>query len=302
MSFRKMFLSTLVFTVFFFGVSSICFGVIGAREGRDPFEALNDRLKEKGSVKEISISKQINWKTDQALTIRSVSSDIEIYQSTTGSSTIEVIGSATENLSDSIKLDVKVDEKGMTVKLIEDERTGENSKFDFFDLKKSIRFNDLKVKAYLASTPENLELVTVSGDVRMFVPLSKGLKVSSVSGEFIANGFSVENLDLKSISGDVKMKDSTLRKAQFEVVSGDVELEVINEDPEIKLNSVSGDGKFKFLSEPNFQVKLNSVSGDLKVHGESVNKKSWGGQRAKTLGLGKGQVEAHSTSGDLEIL
>jgi DUF4097 and DUF4098 domain-containing protein YvlB len=114
-----------------------------------------------------------------------------------------------------------------------------------------------------------IEINTVSGDIKLQAGNVKKLQLNDVSGQFLFNGMT-QNVDAHSVSGDLKFI-------------------LQNAEPNLSISSTSGDVALEFLAKPNVNISYDSVSGDLK------------GTKDTKLGAGLGQIRVSTVSGDLRI-
>jgi DUF4097 and DUF4098 domain-containing protein YvlB len=133
--------------------------------------------------------------------------------------------------------------------------------------------------------------------VQARVPHGAGINVKTASADSEIRGH-IGNLEVNSVSGDVRLRGEVAEDATVKAVSGDVDLERVGGD--VSVQTVSGDlrargvtgsadarsvsGDIRLDSLEGGDVRFNSVSGDIEI----------GIAPGSLL-----DVDAHSTSGDL---
>ncbi len=130
---------------------------------------------------------------------------------------------------------------------------------------------------------DNLEVLTISGDIYLDNTTSSISKISSTSGNLNIYLLNSQNLELFTISGNIYLDNSTPNKVK--TTSGNVYIKSVIER-NLNLISVSGDFKITSLENSNFKVEFNSVSGDFKGQGNND---------------GECLIFVKTTSGDLEV-
>ncbi|MEK2646976.1 DUF4097 family beta strand repeat-containing protein [Bdellovibrio sp. BCCA] len=138
-----------------------------------------------------------------------------------------------------------------------------------------------------ASFAQELDVVTVSGNVTVENLNVDELELKTVSGDIALNQVSANKIEMKSVSGNLNAEGASIKKIEGKSVSGN--LAFANSLPaDIDLTSVSGDVKMKLVKNDKTQFALKSVSGDIKnAHGSNKN--------------GNYNVKVSTTSGDIEI-
>lgn len=152
---------------------------------------------------------------------------------------------------------------------------------------------DLEIRMEIpASFIQDLEILSVSGNISAENLKLNSADLKTVSGEITLNKLSALSLKVETVSGDSKVGSSSLKVVHGQSVSGEIEIEN-SESAEANLNSISGDIKLKVPKLATFEFKLNTVSGDIKnAHAKStVSDKS----------MAKVNIEVSTTSGDIII-
>lgn len=160
------------------------------------------------------------------------------------------------------------------------------------------------------------------------VPAGVRLRASTVSGDVFASGLRA-NVDLSSVSGDVRLRDVTAQAVEAQSVSGDIELIDVHAD-EVGAQTVSGDvdfsGEIRRGGDYDFQtlsgdvvlrvprgigaeVTASTFSGDFETSfpftSTGVQRESKWARRQRingTIGDGGATIRLQSFSGDVEIL
>lgn len=149
--------------------------------------------------------------------------------------------------------------------------------FNFFNFAR-VSYDIYIPKSY----SENLEIKTVSGDVKILEGLElKNAKLSSTSGDIeIPNVLKAKNVEIKSVSGDIDLGKIETQELTIGTTSGDIDIETAENN--VKTKSVSGD-----IEIENINGKLNAktTSGSIKAYNFNIT----------------GETEINSTSGDINF-
>lgn len=174
---------------------------------------------------------------------------------------------------------------------------------------------DLKESPHLLKTEVTESTLTLSEangvkdlDIQIEVPekFHEDLDLITVSGDINVENLSVSLLDLKTVSGDVSLANVTADKAYFKSVSGDAtststsfkrfdgktvsgDLDLVNlQDAPMDFYSVSGNVTLKLNESKNRHFVVKSASGNIEnKHASNKN--------------GDVEVSVTTTSGDIEI-
>lgn len=134
------------------------------------------------------------------------------------------------------------------------------------------------------------------------VPRLADLEVSTVSGDIRVSGVAPGELSLQAVSGDITANGAP-RRARISAVSGGVQLAM--NTPQIKVETVSGD--LTLQGRLNGEISLESVSGDIRLDtlGERLRRlsaSSVSGDMVLKTALGEdGEIRLESVSGDLRL-
>jgi Putative adhesin len=150
----------------------------------------------------------------------------------------------------------------------------------------------------------NLQVSTVSGDVRMTTHDDHALQVKTISGDMIVNGADGD-VQVKTVSGDAELTFGSLTRARIESVSGDVKVSsTLAPTGQFEASSVSGDLQVKFSAEPDADIDVQSFSGDISnCFGPKPTEEKYGpGSRLNfRSGKGGGHVHIDTKSGDVSV-
>ena len=146
---------------------------------------------------------------------------------------------------------------------------------------------------------------SVSGNVE--VDSARGtenIEISSVSGDVKVDGLEASRVTFESVSGDIEITDADCGRASIKTVSGDVRyVGSLEASGRYEFKSHSGDVNIAVSGDTGFEIDAKSFSGEiesdfpLEVH-------SVGGERRKLNGVygdGSAYIEATTFSGDVNI-
>lgn len=126
--------------------------------------------------------------------------------------------------------------------------------------------------------PRRGKVTSVSGDIHLAMN-SPLLRVETVSGNLVTQGRLNGEIALESVSGDIRLDSlgERVRKLSADSVSGDMELTVaLADDGEIRMESVSGDLRLRLPTGLSATVSGESFSGELSAPGVKVRKEEFG--------------------------
>lgn len=147
-----------------------------------------------------------------------------------------------------------------------------------------------------------IELSTVSGDIEFTGRAGRGA-FESVSGDIEASGVSGE-VSVSTVSGDATLKAGLLERAQFETVSGNLELTLsLADGGRLTAEAMSGDVVLKVPAEQQGEFNVQTFTGDIRSDFGDVEDESFGpGSRLKHVVGGNGaQFRIENFSGDVRI-
>jgi hypothetical protein len=151
----------------------------------------------------------------------------------------------------------------------------------------------------------DLQVNTVSGDVRLATRNSHDTQVKTVSGDISLTGAD-GNVQVNTVSGDSALSLGTVSRAHFESVSGDINVSsaALAGSGQLDAASVSGDLKVNFAAPPDADIDVQSFSGEIKnCFGPKAVEEHYGpGSRLNFRnGKGGGHVHLDTKSGDVTL-
>lgn len=141
--------------------------------------------------------------------------------------------------------------------------------------------------------PRRGRIGTVSGDVRLALN-SPQLRVETVSGDLRLQGRMNGEVALETVSGDIHLDTlgTPLQRLTANSVSGDMTLDAaLAEDGEIRVETVSGDVQLRLPSDLSAQVSAESFSGDLYAPDARVQRQPYGTGASLRARYGSGKGE-----------
>lgn len=141
---------------------------------------------------------------------------------------------------------------------------------------------------------------TVSGDIEIKAS-SADTRLQSVSGDIQAQQTS-GSFRAETVSGDLQLTGGNFTEVDIEAVSGDLKLNLssLNDEAEVRVESVSGSIEFTAPKTLNTQLRLETFSGSLR---SDFGKPDAAQPEliTATLGSGKGQLQVETHSGDIAL-
>jgi putative adhesin len=166
------------------------------------------------------------------------------------------------------------------------------------------RRNDTRV-SFTVRVPAGLTLHagTVSGDV-LAERLEGELEIRSVSGDVRLTGASGRAIDLETVSGDVELADVRSKDVSGHTVSGEISFAgPIEDEGTYDFSSTSGDITVRLPARPNASLKAATFSGrlssDLPISPDDSRRRRH--RYAATWGSGSARLDLETLSGDLVI-
>ena len=150
-----------------------------------------------------------------------------------------------------------------------------------------------------------LQVNTVSGDVRLAAHNSHNAQFKTVSGDLNISGAD-GSVQVSTESGDAMLTLGTVTRAHFESVSGDVSVasSALAAAGQLEATSVSGDVGVHFTALPDADFDVQTFSGDIKnCFGPKPVEQQYGpGSRLSFRnGKGGGRVHIDTKSGYVEL-
>ena len=151
----------------------------------------------------------------------------------------------------------------------------------------------------------DLQVSTVSGDVRLATHNSHNAQIKTVSGDIHLNGAD-GTVQVNSVSGDATLSLGTVSRAHFESVSGGISVTsaALAASGQLEANSVSGDLSVRFAALPDADIDVQSFSGDINnCFGPKAIEEQYGPGRRLNFrnGKGGGHIHIDTKSGDVEL-
>lgn len=147
----------------------------------------------------------------------------------------------------------------------------------------------------------DVDLRTVSGDVRIDAMRARSLRIRTISGDVAAGDLAAEKTSFETASGDWTEAGApggfTCR-----TISGDVDLRFVSFDGDVRINSTSGEIRLDLPEGADFSLEATSVSGDI-TSGFPTTVTGGRGRRtlAGTVGRGLHRIVIRTISGDVWI-
>jgi len=184
-----------------------------------------------------------------------------------------------------------------------------------FDLKSLGRLFDKICRKFTAtsetgtltlSVPESLlpalHIGTESGDVAIAAMPFAFLRAGTVSGDININDVTVDQeLRLTSASGDITLSNVRAAQLYLSAISGDVDVQSCNAHTSVRLNTTSGDISWNGSC---MEAELSTISGDAELNGtaEKVSFRTVSGDASIILHGGQLKfVKGNTTSGNLDV-
>lgn len=150
----------------------------------------------------------------------------------------------------------------------------------------------------------DLEVNTVSGDVRLAARNAHNTQFKTVSGDLIVNGADGE-VQMNTVSGDTELVLGTVSRAQLQSVSGDMKVSgTLAADGQIDAQSISGDVQLNLAAQPDADIDVQTFSGDISnCFGPKALEQQYGpGSRLNFRnGKGGGRLHLETKSGDVRL-
>lgn len=150
----------------------------------------------------------------------------------------------------------------------------------------------------------NLQVNTVSGDVRMSTHDDHAMQIKSISGDINVSGADGD-VQVKTVSGDAELALGSLSNARIESVSGDVQVSsTLAPVGQFEASSISGDLRVRFSAQPDADIDVQSFSGTISnCFGPKPTEEHYGpGSRLNfRSGKGGGRVHIDTKSGDVSV-
>jgi len=150
----------------------------------------------------------------------------------------------------------------------------------------------------------NLQVNTVSGDVRLSTHDDHAMQIKSISGDLNVSGADGD-VQVKTVSGDAELALGSLSNARIESISGDVQVtSTLAPAGQFEASSISGDLRVRFSAQPDADIDVQSFSGTISnCFGPKPTEEHYGpGSRLNfRSGMGGGRVHIDTKSGDVSV-
>lgn len=154
-----------------------------------------------------------------------------------------------------------------------------------------------------ASSPGQAKFENVSGDITLRITTAD-VEVSSVSGDVKLGGGLNGEVELETVSGNLSLLAQPLSKLRANSVSGDLNLKAgLKPGGTINIESLSGEVDLALSRNSGARVHVESFSGGIHSPSGKVHEEEHGPGKSleTTLGDGRGQIRVESFSGDVTI-
>jgi hypothetical protein len=151
----------------------------------------------------------------------------------------------------------------------------------------------------------DLQVNSVSGDVRLATRNSHNAQIKTVSGDVNVGGAD-GTIQVNTVSGDATLTLGTVSRAQFESVSGSVSVSAaaLAAAGQFEATSISGDLAIRFTALPDADIEVQTFSGEIRnCFGPRPAEQEYGpGNRLNfRSGKGGGRVHIDTKSGDVAL-
>lgn len=154
-----------------------------------------------------------------------------------------------------------------------------------------------------ASSPGQASFENVSGDITLRITTAD-VQVQSVSGDVRLGGGLNGDVELETVSGNLSLLAQPLSKLRANTVSGDVSVKAgLKPGGTINVESLSGDVDLNLLRNTGAKVRVETFSGDIRSPSGTVDKEEHGPGKSldTSYGDGRGRINVESFSGDVSI-
>lgn len=182
---------------------------------------------------------------------------------------------------------------------------GVSSEIDVSGVKGSVRANTVSGDISVDAATSDYALESVSGNIRLHGTQENArVKASTVSGDLRLGDIKGE-LDAGSVSGDIYVKGGELVRAEAGNTSGDIEIDSVFGDGAYRFKSISGDITLHFAGKPAGTFDITSFSGsidnDFGPAPQRTSKYSPGTELKFSESGSKAEYRVNTLSGDIEL-
>lgn len=147
---------------------------------------------------------------------------------------------------------------------------------------------------------KDIRVEGISGQVQFENGSYENVEVSTVSGEVKTRTLKADKLDVKSTSGEVDI-DSASGKVSASTVSGDIEVRYNLVDGKSDLKSTSGDIRMSIPDDAAFGLEVKTTSGEIEPYPEMYIDKLTDRKLQGHVGDYEYSIKASTVSGDVMI-
>ncbi|GAB4201606.1 MAG: DUF4097 family beta strand repeat-containing protein [Wenzhouxiangellaceae bacterium] len=165
-----------------------------------------------------------------------------------------------------------------------------------------LRLETVSGRIIADATAREVEIQSVSGDIRLRAGGSTETRLESVSGD-IEVGEVSGRLKVQAVSGDIEIRSARLHKADFETVSGDLEINAeLAAESDLELSSHSGDIELNINDVP-LDLEVETFSGGISSDWGKVEREKHGPGKSLNYrqGSGTAKVNINAFSGDVRV-
>lgn len=153
----------------------------------------------------------------------------------------------------------------------------------------------------LAVAARQINVQTVSGDVRLDTPAARETRLNTVSGDTNVRG-AAGVLSAESVSGDVQVAGGSFSQLDLKSVSGDIGVQAgFAAEAQVKMESLSGDVRVNAPASLSAEVTLKTFSGDKHSAFNAAREAGDSKRTVLRIGEGRGQLSLTSFSGDVRL-
>lgn len=305
MNTAKPFLIILTATAICFILSLASIKMAGPALTSSSFPQIFTKLYTQSQPTEFStFTKEISASSILKVQVQTISADINILPSENDQIKIVVDGNFSKHTPESDLFTLTETGTQLTIQSVENK----SSRFEFHsseDLLKSLQSlntleSSIKFIVYLPHNIQSASLKTVSGELQAKDISLADLELKSISGDITLNPTRLENIHLKTVSGETQLYGD-IQLFNAESTSGDFSIQTQNLQPQITIQTISGNTMAELDKNADLKVQFSSLSGSMDV--SSKYPKPTGNERQSSLKLGEGHgvFIVKSTSGDFSL-
>jgi len=151
------------------------------------------------------------------------------------------------------------------------------------------------------STILKIAMRSTSANLKLEQTNFKNVQFESISGDLDVLQDALEHTKVDTVSGDIQVSGH-VDSLTASTISGNVNIGLKNNSPNIDVSTTSGDLNLQFVKQPDIKVLFKTTSGDFHFDQPfKVNSSNSGTEQKISLGNAKSLVNFESVSGDLNI-